>query len=133
MHCASLPPSSKCACAQVYTHAPCTHTHTRMNTHTCMHTHTPAGVSFSHSFPPPDSGTGEAVFLCPPWRPALSWAWGLGPAPEPAGSQGRVRSPLCSAETGSPFISGLEWGAGGRMSECIRGACFHFMFNFLQA
>lgn len=115
--CTSLPPNLKCVCAQV-----------------CTHTHTCADISIK-VFPLPllDSGIGEAFFLCPPWRLALSRAWGLSPAPEPAGSQGRIRSPLCMAEMGSPFISGLEWGAGGRRRECIRGACFHFMFNFLQA
>ena len=107
-------------------------------THTHTHTHThpqAAGISFSTTVP---HLVGENQLSCVPLLPGADPlpGWGLSRCPRasqggppflpgllgsrprpPTGSQGRIGSPLRDAEMGSPFISGLEWGTGGRTRE----------------
>lgn len=111
----------------VHKHECHTHTHTER----CWH------LFQRHSVSCLDSGVGEALSWVPhphprsrpslglesqplphslPGLPVLLGLLGSGPRP-PTGSQGQIGSPLCAAETGSPFIGGLEWGTGGRMRE----------------
>lgn len=106
--------------------------------HEChTHTQSAAGSSFSVTVSCLDSGVGEALSWVPHPHPRSRPSLGLESQPLPhsllglpvllgllgsgprlsTGSQGQIGSPLCTAETGSPFIGGLEWGTGGRMRE----------------